>query len=211
MLDPVSLLLAAAGAGLIGSLHCAVMCGPLALAADRPLAYLGGRFLGYAAIGGLMGFLGQHALCQLPVSTAQRVAVVLVAGFAAVRGLAVLRRRGVVSLGRRPRLNLMSRLYARLPRRGLGLGLATAILPCGMLLPAWALSASSGSVAWGAAVMLVFAAASLPGLVVPLVGQDVLRRLVARVPVALQGAAWLALALWIVLRGLLGHAHHHGM
>ncbi len=224
-----ALLLAALAAGLLGSLHCAAMCGPLALAGassgGRPTlrgatAYLGGRFASYAAVGALMGALGQHALCRLPVAHAQLAAVVLVAGAAAWRGIGLLlarRRRPsasssspTVRLGTRaPRPSLYARLLARLPRRGFALGLATGVLPCGMLLPAWALAAGSTRPELGALTMLAFATASLPGLVFPLAGARLFRQLGRRLPPSVHGMAWCALAVWIALRPLLAHAHHH--
>jgi sulfite exporter TauE/SafE len=219
----MSLLFTAAATGLLGSLHCAAMCGPLAIAgasrgggvdARQAAAYLGGRFTGYAATGVVMGALGQHALCNLPVATVQTAAVVLVAGLMALRGLAALlpRRapepvrvgRRVVGLGTR-----WTRLLARLPRRGVWLGLATALLPCGMLVPAWLLAASSGSPAGGAAVMVVFAAASSPGLLLPMAGRRLWAAAATKLPRQVHGLAWCALAAWVALRPLLGAAHHH--
>jgi hypothetical protein len=216
---------AAAAAGALGSLHCAAMCGPLALAASTQggrtsaratVTYAAGRFAGYAAIGALMGAIGEHALCKLPMTTAQNVAVLIVAGLTALRGLSLLWPRrpagpevAVRFSPRKPRRPLVARLFAVLPRQPIFLGLATAILPCGMLLPAWALAAASGSTAVGALTMVVFAAASLPVLLLPVLGRRALARLVERMPAAATGVAWCLLAAWIALRPLLGHAHHH--
>jgi sulfite exporter TauE/SafE len=224
-MDPQAALTTAAAAGLLGSLHCAAMCGPLAIAAgSRPdgstdlratAAYLGGRFLSYAALGALFGALGAHALCKLPVATAQTIAVVLVAGAAAFRGVSLLLARrarpaGTVQVGLRPpRPSITSRLFARLPRRAGVLGVATGILPCGMLIPAWTLAAVSGRPGVGALVMLVFAAASAPGLLLPLASRRVLARVTARLPGSAAGLAWCALAIWIAARPLLASVHHH--
>jgi hypothetical protein len=222
-MSPWAAIVAALAAGIIGTLHCAAMCGPLALAcAARPGlagwrdvgAYLGGRFVSYAGIGAVMGTIGEHALCRLPVSTAQTVAVGLVATAALVRGA------GLMLRGRRTeprparlrtsaRPSLYRRFLARVPRRGVGLGLATGFLPCGMLVPAWLLAASTASVWAGAAVMFAFALASMPGLILPVAGRRLAGGALARVPVRVQGAAWVALGVLVALRPLLAAAHHH--
>ncbi len=224
-LDPSTALAAAAAAGFLGSLHCAAMCGPLAVAAATrggradaraAGAYLTGRFVSYAAVGALMGVLGAHALCKLPVDTAQWIAVVAVAGAAAWRGVVLLRGarpRPAPQLlalqARPPRPSLFTRLLALVPRRAGALGLVTGILPCGMLLPAWALAAGSANVVVGALVMLTFAAASTPGLLLPLVGRRALAGVATRLPARVHGLAWCLLAAWIAARPLLAHAHHH--
>lgn len=196
--------------GLVGTIHCAAMCGPLVAAGGGGGGYFAGRLLSYAAVGALLGTLGQHALCVLPMDRAQLLAVALVAAFAAWKAFSAWRRprAGVsrpIALGRR-RQPLLGRLLARMPRRGLGLGLATGILPCGMLVPAWVLATGAGSGLGGAAVMAAFWAGSSPGLLAPLVA----RRLVpAGLSRHLQGAAWAALALWTVARPLLTAIHCH--
>lgn len=192
--------------GLVGSLHCAAMCGPLALAGP-PAGYLAGRFLSYMSIGALLGAIGEHALCRLPMQHVQLASVVLVAAFAIWRAVASLRRprAAPVQLGKR-RPPLLGRILSRLPRRGIALGLATGILPCGMLLPAWTLAMGSGGAAPGALVMAAFAVGTLPGLLGPLVARRLVR---IRIPPALQAASWSALALWVLARPFLAAVHAH--
>jgi sulfite exporter TauE/SafE len=193
--------------GLVGSIHCAAMCGPLAVA-GAPGPYLAGRLLSYATIGAALGAIGVHALCRLPVDDAGLVAVGLVAAFAVWRAVSALRRPRAarpVPLGKR-RVPLLARVLSRLPRGGFGLGLATGILPCGMLLPAWTLSMGAGGPLEGAAVMAAFWLGTAPGLVAPMIARRYLR---LRVPPALQAAAWAALAVWVIARPLLSAAHPH--
>ncbi|MEZ4299985.1 MAG: sulfite exporter TauE/SafE family protein [Polyangiaceae bacterium] len=83
--------------GILGSLHCAGMCGPLAVAGcskSRGVSgapgYFAGRLVAYATLGAVVGHLGKHAFCILPMSTAQVVAVALTALPAAARGLSIL-------------------------------------------------------------------------------------------------------------------------
>jgi sulfite exporter TauE/SafE len=213
-----TVIVAAAATGLVGTLHCATMCGPLAVAGSvggRGPAYLAGRLASYAAIGALCGLIGEHALCRLPVETVNLAAVVLVALFAgwkAFRALVPPRQAppggAPVRLGKR-RVPLLARLLAHAPRRGFGLGLATGILPCGMLIPAWTLAMGAGDAAGGAAVMAAFWLGSAPGLLLPMLAGGVARRWAARLSPRVQAVAWATFAVCIAIRPLLGAVHHH--
>jgi sulfite exporter TauE/SafE len=139
----------------------------------------------------------------------EAVAIAAVALAAAFRGVQLLRggalpNAGLVTLRRKPEgaglVALTSELW---PRRGLGLGLATSVMPCGLLVPAWALAAGTAGAASGALVMAAFSIATLPGLVVPLAGRRLLQRALDGLPRAAHGVAWCALAAWIAVRPLL--------
>jgi sulfite exporter TauE/SafE len=172
-----SALLTAAATGALGSAHCAAMCGPLVVAGCSSakglstrdsVEYFLGRIFSYATVGAVLGHLGRHALCILPMSVVEGIAVGLVAIAAAYRGITLLRGKEptprLVTLGARPSRPSMATLIGQLlPKRGLGLGLMTGILPCGLLLPAWALAAGTASAPAGAAVMVVFSLVTLPG------------------------------------------------
>jgi sulfite exporter TauE/SafE len=208
--------LTALAAGALGSAHCGVMCGPLVVAgcsrrstiATRDaLGYFGGRLVAYAAVGAVLGHLGRHALCILPMGTLEAVGVAAVAIAAAYRGVQLLRGAPsapkLVPLRGRPRGGVLALLGDLWPRRGLGLGLATSIMPCGLLVPAWALAAGTASAASGAVVMAAFSAATLPGLVLPLAGRRLLQRAIDGLPRAAHGLAWCVLAAWVAVRPLL--------
>jgi len=213
-----SVVLTALATGALGSAHCAAMCGPLAVAGcsrgDGGVApsdaagYFAGRLVAYTTVGAVMGHLGHHALCILPMNVLEGIAIAAVAIAAAHRGISLLRgRRGAPPLVtlrvKRQRAGVGALLAALWPRRGLGLGLATAILPCGLLLPAWALAAGTASAPEGALVMAAFSVATLPGLLVPLLGRRLLQRVVERLPTSAHGLLWCALAAWIAVRPLL--------
>jgi sulfite exporter TauE/SafE len=205
--------------GALGGAHCAAMCGPLAVAgcsrgaagvaAGDAAGYFAGRLVAYATVGAVMGHLGHHALCILPMSALEGIATLAVGAAAAYRGFSLLRREragGQLSTlhPKRARARKTAAVLASLwPRRGLGLGVATAILPCGLLVPAWALAAGTGSAPAGALIMAALSAATLPGLVVPLLGQRLLRRAAKMLPQRAYGLAWCALAAWIAARPLL--------
>jgi sulfite exporter TauE/SafE len=213
-----SAVLTALATGALGSAHCAAMCGPLAVAGctrgagvsgKAAAGYFGGRLVAYATVGAVLGHLGHHALCILPMDTIERIAIAAVATAAAWRGISLLRGKRSTDqiLPLRRKQSGPTGIFALLgqlwPKRGLGLGLATGIMPCGLLLPAWALAAGTASALSGAVVMAVFSVATLPGLLIPLAGRRLLQRVLDRLPRAAHGLAWCALAAWIAVRPLL--------
>jgi uncharacterized protein len=158
--------------GLLGSLHCAAMCGPLMLAlpfapggAGRFIAgrvvYQLGRIATYALLGGLAGIIGRSILLaglQRWLSIALGVAILL--GFLASKKISVAA--PVVRLV----ANLKSAMSAQLQRRSfrslLLLGLLNGLLPCGLVYVALAGAVSSGSLLDGLVYMTLFGLGTLP-------------------------------------------------
>lgn len=163
---------AALVAGLITSLHCVGMCGPLACAimplkGDRTDGQIVSsiyhlmRLLGYAALGALFGALGRLPVAWLG-GAARWFPWVLVGFFVVVafrwdRHL--------------PRVPLLGDLYrrvhtwgrARSPVTAAGaLGLATPLLPCGPLYMLVAVAMLSGSALRGLQFMLAFGLGTVP-------------------------------------------------
>lgn len=194
--------------GAASSLHCACMCGPLALAFHGGLrgamAYHLGRTLSYGAIGVALGGIGATlGSRQLGTPTAY-MSFVLAAGLIL---LALLGERGAVKI---PWLGqLVQRAMGRTRtlsstwRAGL-LGVFTPLLPCGVLWAAYAGAAMAGSAPDGGAVMSGFALGSLPLL---LLAQTQVGRLAQRFgPHTLrwvQRSAMLLAAGTLIWRGIL--------
>jgi len=176
--------------------------------APRLLEYLGGRFTAYALGGAAMGALGQHALCVLPLSAVQLAAAAVVGALCAVRGATLLGLAPRWVAAPRVVRDAVALLFRALPRRGVGLGLSTGLMPCGMLVAAWALAAGTCAAPLGALSMLAFGLASMPGLLAPVVVASLRRRPLLVSP-RVQGIAWMALAAWIAVRPLLAAAHVH--
>lgn len=200
MID-VDLVLAAGGLGLFSSLHCALMCGPLAGAGcstrKDTVGYVAGRATTYVFAGALLGSLG---LAHGPLLEMQTVASFAAAAFVVVYGLSYFfKRERLVKLPTRA-----------LPKRGVGLGLVTGILPCGLLFAAWALAASTGHPVRGALVMLVFSLVTLPALLAPAAVRPVFSRYARRLPPAVIGVAWCLLGAWLALRPFLVEGPHAG-
>jgi uncharacterized protein len=160
-------------AGMVTSLHCLGMCGPLACAvvpqrgdrADAQIAssiYHLARLGSYAAFGALFGALGRLPMDWLGSGVARYLPWVLVAFFLAVafrwdRHLPHVPWLGTVYL----RVHGWSR--ARPPAVAAAtLGLATPLLPCGPLYFVMALAMVTGSAWRGAEFMLAFGLGTVP-------------------------------------------------
>lgn len=152
--------------GLVQSLHCASMCGPLAGCARGVGAATWhlGRGAGYAAAGAGLGALGTGLGSRDLAAPGALAALVLAVGLVATAllGERILQ---VPALQRIARPVISGAL--RLPplTRGFALGGITVLLPCGLLWLAFAAAAVSGSPLQGMLAMVGFAFGSLPLLV----------------------------------------------
>jgi len=198
--------------GLVGSLHCAGMCGPLALALPSSgtswlrftagrVSYHLGRIATYCMMGLVFGWFGKTVL----VAGVQRSASITL-GIALLAGLFVSRRikfwRPVTLLVN----TLKSRMSALLRRRSISsigmLGMLNGFLPCGLVYVAAAGATAGGSVrggigymaAFGAGTVPMLAAISLSGKLVPPATRLKLLKLVP--------ASVCILAALLILRGL---------
>jgi sulfite exporter TauE/SafE len=157
--------------GLAGSVHCALMCGPLTLALSgarrqnvRRWLWLHhvGRLTTYAIMGLVSGTLG---------------AVVVWAGFerwlsigagAAVLILALQQWRGRPGFGARLGYQIKNRFAPLLKGQSawsdFGLGAANGLLPCGLVYVACAAAAATGHSLHGSLVMLTFGLGTCPML-----------------------------------------------
>jgi uncharacterized protein len=158
--------------GLVGSLHCAGMCGPLALALPAAgnttpayvlgrVAYNTGRIITYCLLGivfGLVGYTFLMAGLQRWVSIALGLALLL--GLFASRRLALAR--PVTSAVNQLKAS-MSELLRRRSLAGLVmLGLLNGLLPCGLVYVACAGAAATGDTLAGASYMTAFGVGTVP-------------------------------------------------
>ncbi len=170
-------------ASVVGSMHCAAMCGGLVAFSTAGTekggrigaiaAYNGTRGLGYVALGTLAGALGStvdHAGLRIGVGhVAGAVAgiVMIVWGMARMLEAAGARLRwGARTPIHVPVANLIRRLRDEPPVvRSAVVGGCTAALPCGFLHAFLVLSAGMGSALPGAIVMGAFWLGTLPAVV----------------------------------------------
>jgi len=171
-------------ASLLGSLHCAGMCGGLVAfysggrsGASRVaphLAYSGGRLVAYAMLGAMAGALGAALDATGALLGLQRAAAVIAGVLIALWGAAAL----AESLGARvPMVTAPAAWRGRLGRgvarvatrppvtRALVVGLLTGCLPCGWLYAFVVTAAGSGSALAGAATMALFWLGTLPVMI----------------------------------------------
>lgn len=198
--------------GLIGSLHCAGMCGPLALAlpagagAGRDflvgrLAYNLGRVGTYALLGGLFGLFGKTFSLlgmQRWLSIALGAGILVTALFSRNRALYVLLVQGVSRLKRVFAGSLKNPAHTSL----LLLGSLNGLLPCGLAYAACASAASRGGAISGAFYMFVFGLGTAPMmLAIALSGKPFQMSLRLRLQ-PLVPATVLVVGMLLVLRGL---------
>jgi hypothetical protein len=176
MANSLELVNTAAGAfvaGLITSVHCVGMCGPLACGVaglgkscgvkhGAVAGYHGGRLFSYTLLGAIAGAIGQVPVQAMVKSPAVLLPWVLI--------LALV----VIGFGldkRLPRIPLLHRVSMRLRgwftklgpgKGGLALGLATPLLPCTPLYFILGAALVSGSPGRGAEFMAAFAMGTIP-------------------------------------------------
>lgn len=173
-------------ASLLGSVHCAGMCGGFVafyagsdVQAGRARwlahgAYSGGRLVTYSVLGAVAGLLGRAVDLAGSAAGLQRFAAILAGSVMVAWGLVGLLRALGVVLPRMPLPGPLERLYARTLAamrgkppvvRAAMLGLASTLLPCGWLYAFAVTAAGTASAGWGAAVMAAFWLGTLPMLV----------------------------------------------
>lgn len=201
--------------GLAGSLHCAGMCGPLALFARRPghapfFVYHASRIGVYLVLGGVAGWTGAAI-----AGAGWRSGLATAAGLVLIgQALGFPRRWRSAWRGR-----LTSAIAARLatlscamPRQGVArsavIGVLNGLLPCGLLYAALAAAAGLGRSGAAVAFMAAFGIGSLPAFAALTYSAHAVA---PRVPRRLRQAAPIALAavgLLLIVRGwpVTGHA-----
>ncbi len=176
MTTEIPTIAASALAGLMGSLHCFGMCGPLACAATAQsrnetnlwatgAAWQVARLIAYGLLGAVLGGAGEGAAGLFSVTTSPALPWALAALLvASATGL----------LDRLPALPLFERFGSRLVplranpaplARAGALGALVALLPCGLLYGALATALVAGSATRGALVTLTFGLGAIPALV----------------------------------------------
>ena len=202
----------AIGLGLLGSLHCAAMCGPLMLAMPvspgAPARFLAGRMvyqLGrvstYALLGLLAGLIGKSIFIvglQRWLTIALGLAIFL--GFLLSKKIALAA--PVVRLVAKLKVAMGAQLQERSFRSLALLGMLNGLLPCGLVYVAMAGALSCGTIlaavgymaAFGLGTLPAMLAVSLAGKVFPVSLRGKLRR---AIPISI-----CLIAALLILRGL---------
>jgi len=198
--------------GILGSLHCAAMCGPLLLAlpvaaggngrfvAGR-IVYQLGRIATYCLLGVAAGLIGRSVfLAGMQRGFSIGLGMALLAGFFLSRKVAVSAPavRLVTTLKTAMAAQLRQRTFASLVL----LGMLNGLLPCGLVYAALAGAVTRGSLLAGVVYMAVFGLGTLPmmlgiGLSGRLFSQSWRMQFRAAIPVGV-----VLLAALLILRGL---------
>lgn len=178
-----ALIVAVFVASLVGSLHCAGMCGAFVAIASGgdgnhrwllQAAYHGGRLVTYLAMGAAAGAAGQLLNLGSTMAGVQPVAAALASAFMIAFGLVTLMRLWGWSIASLRPPQFMTKLLHLGHRkamnyspaaRALLIGLLTTLLPCGWLYAFVATAAGTAHAATGMLTMAVFWVGTLPILV----------------------------------------------
>lgn len=160
-------------AGATGSLHCALMCGPLACAglpasgSERRVAAVGwhvGRVVAYTLVGLALGAIGRGVSQGFMLSVQPVLPWVMAAGLI-ITALDLAKHARPL-----PGVAAVSKALARAgakstpATRSFLLGAATPFLPCGLLYGLFLAAIATGSPWGGAAVLGAFSLGALPAL-----------------------------------------------
>jgi uncharacterized protein len=202
--------------GLVGSVHCLQMCGPLVLAYSLPLErkvflpHLGynlGRILTYSLLGAVAGQVGHMLEALGRLSGFENIAA-LIAGIALILlGLAYAGFLPMTSLAPVSRITRTAGRLLTAPTFGskVGLGLALGFLPCGFLYAALIKAMEAGNPVSGAATMLVFGLGTSLALVAAGSLSTVLTTPLKKWGRFAGAAGVLLLGSLLLYRGLMGH------
>lgn len=214
--------------GLISSLHCSQMCGPIVLAYSLNyrgvvghVAYNAGRIITYVWLGAIAGTLGATVSGLGRLAGIERAASIFAGAGMLAAGVLLsgyARTPKLVQLGGKP--GWLSRSAAPFlrspdPLRKLALGLILGFLPCGLVYAALLPAIASGSGLAGAVYMLIFGLGTAPALFgIGLASTSITARF-GRYANVLATASILLLGAALLWRGLgfsgLQHiGHHHG-
>jgi sulfite exporter TauE/SafE len=202
--------------GMLGSLHCVGMCGPLALALPVPsgpagmfflgrMLYNGGRAVTYALLGAAAGSVGRFIVLagwqqglSIVTGGVLLLSVVVPATSAAVSSRFTLPGRVAGAL----REHLVRLFRRRSVIVLFAIGILNGLLPCGFVYIGLAAAAATGTVLSAAMFMAGFGLGTMPVMLgVSLAGRHIGPVFRRRVSV-LTPVVTVALALFIILRGM---------
>lgn len=199
--------------GLFGSIHCAVMCGPLLFALNSQMElswkvvfnrmlYQVARILTYGLLGFLLGMLGNVATVQ----GWQKGFSLLIGGILFAIGLFYLFGKNSLGLARfqtkaiQPFTKYMGRWLYR-PGGSFVAGMLNGILPCGMVYMALISAMSADSLANSFLFMVLFGLGTLPLLFVFSFAGSLSKSIFKRGFNRVMPFLYLIMGIWFILRG----------
>ena len=174
--------------GLVGSLHCVGMCGPIALVLplkkDNPitmtaqiLLYQSGRILTYSLLGALLGFLGKGFILaglQIYLSIGLGILLIFAALFSSRVEQLIQQVPFIKNLNFWVKVQLSQRMKNQQAGSSFVIGLLNGMLPCGLVYLAIAGAITMSSIPEAMLYMALFGLGTLPlMLITALAGQFV--------------------------------------
>lgn len=199
--------------GLLGSIHCAVMCGPLLLAVQagqgiswkttfNKLLYQFGRILTYGLIGLFLGLLGNVASLQGWQQGFSLVTGILLftIGLFYMFGKSSSKLAAIQTKAIQPFAKFMGKWLYR-PGGSFVAGILNGILPCGMVYMALASAVNADSIWNSFYFMLLFGLGTLPLLLVFSFAGNFPKRIFKKGFSTVLPVLFILMGLWFILRG----------
>lgn len=199
--------------GLLGSFHCAVMCGPLLLAVQagqgiswkttfNKLLYQLGRILTYGLIGLFLGLLGNVASLQGWQQGFSLVTGILLfaIGLFYMFGKSSSKLAAIQTKAIQPFAKFMGRWLYR-PGGSFVAGVLNGILPCGMVYMALASAVNADSIWNSFYFMLLFGLGTLPLLLVFSFAGNFPKRIFKKGFSTVLPILFILMGVWFILRG----------
>lgn len=199
--------------GLFGSIHCAVMCGPLLVALQggqtfswvlifNKILYQIGRVFTYATLGALLGLLGNVAAFQgwqQSVSLITGIMLVLI-GLSYLFGSNSSKIAQWQTKAVQPFARTMGKWLYK-PGGAIVAGILNGILPCGMVYMALASAMNTDSLWGGAQFMLLFGIGTLPLMIVFSLVSSYSSNIIKVKFIKILPLLFLIMGIWFILRG----------
>lgn len=199
--------------GLFGSIHCAVMCGPLivALQGGQPMNWLQvfnkilyqiGRISTYAILGAILGLMGNVAAFQGWQQGFSMVTGIILVLF----GLSYFFAKNSSRLIQwqtkaiQPLARTMGKWLYK-PGGSLVAGVLNGILPCGMVYMALASAMNTDTVLGGAQFMLLFGLGTLPLMITFSLASSYSAKIIKVKFAKILPLLFLIMGIWFILRG----------
>jgi sulfite exporter TauE/SafE len=200
--------------GLLGSLHCVGMCGPLAMALPvqgaegktdwlKILAYNSGRAFTYSGFGFLFGMLGNSFSFFGIQQWLSVVCGLMMFGFVLITYTNRVVIPGLSSVGHfaKKRITGFLQMQTR-PRNLFAIGLLNGLLPCGLVYFALTAAMATATLWNGALLMFMFGVGTFPAMVFVMlfrkfISMGVRKKIKSVTPYLISG-----IALLLIIRGL---------
>lgn len=207
--------------GLVGSLHCVGMCGPLTLLLPQSaynsykyilgrVLYNSGRVITYTILGASVGFFGEKLSFFISQKTLSVSLGVILLLYILVPGLLKIKSLNASILYKIT--GIFKSFFARLFKNKsllsqLSFGLVNGLLPCGMVYAALATSFLMSTWQDSALNMTFFGLGTVP-LMLPLsLGIHKLRQIIGNKFNLVMNVSYIILGIWLIYRGFMFHTH----